>query len=323
MTHSTTNPVTHSTAKEAAERTHVYYALKVMVENITGFTLPDDVPPMGMQVNIAPPNPGAYAAHSHKAPAHLIYMGGERLYLLSPGTKERYFFDGLECDYSEQQKEADALRTEERLSLAKQAYGQAEIISPQTAPELAAMGLNVPELTGVLELHEELSPPSIGPGELRRANGRLLQAFYTRYMGYTDRGPEYPRIVAVRALDDHAPATPENLPFCWHIHRFVYSSPEVWACGYANAVKALKRFPDLTVIEVYSVPQLAGEFAPAIRNAGQFKNFNSYWTHQPQKDTFLALTPAQIREFNTLLECDGVVNDGFANAPFCFIPLEG
>ena len=75
-----------------------YLKLKTLVENVTGYSLPDATPAIGVQVDIPIPY---FDIYEQWEPAKFVYFGGESLYLTSPTTKEAYKFNGLDKNYQD------------------------------------------------------------------------------------------------------------------------------------------------------------------------------------------------------------------------------
>lgn len=318
-----------------------YQCFKTIVETVTGFSLPEAMPEIGKQVDLSIPN---FDVYQDWKPAKMVYLGGERLFLKSPTTGEEYRFNGIDKDYISYEKEALRKREQERFLKARKLYSKAVEIDPKNIPELAKYKLDHLDNCKYNQPNEDISP--IGYSELKKLEGKILQAFYTD--SQVDRTGQavsrLPQIIVLKELGKNEPIEySPNLPFCHHVHRYAGDSPIVWVVGYNNAILAMNRLPDFSVKEVLNVELLANYFEidrtgfkNNEKNLARIKNQRSDDTNNnrydfiesvfiadlnSKVDHWFAFTANQVRSFNSILNSKGV--DLGEDWPFGFIILDG
>lgn len=315
-----------------------YLKLKTLVENVTGYSLPDAMPAIGMQVDISIPYFDIYEKWD---PAKFVYLGGENLYLTSPTTGETYKFNGLDKNYQDYKAIAIQKRDQERTIRVNQLYERAKVVKPTDISELSSLELQKVANFQQGKMNEEIAP--VGWSELRMLEGKIYQAFYSEYIEES-RMPyekQIAHIVAVRDLaSGESVEYSPRVPFCQHIHRFKHSMPSVWVAGYKNAIKSLKRLPDFTVKEAFNLDFLintAYEIVlknrhdnllskgisnsfnpPTIANGPHSTAFKA--SSYKDTETWFALTPKQLKTFNSKLEEKGIKD--VDSLPFSFILLD-
>jgi len=319
-----------------------YIKMKTLVESVTGYCLPEVMPAIGMQADIPIPY---FDIYEQWEPARFVYLGGEKLYLNSPTTKEVYKFDGLQSSYNDYKESALLKREQERFIRVRQSYEKAEVVKPAEIAELSSLELHKVVNFQKGMVNEEIAP--IGIGELRMFESNIYQAFYSEYIESSQEYKPYeeqiPKVVAIRELSSSQPLEySPNLPFCQHIHRLIHTMPCVWVVGYESAIQALKRLPDFTVKEAFSLEFLINT---AIALADERDRANKFGfdhkklldpsktldiTTEPHStafkseyrkelETWFALTPKQLKTFNSKLEEKGL--EDFESLPFTFILL--
>lgn len=231
-----------------------YQALCSDVLENTGYVLPIETPPIGLEIEIDRPNKDIYQEGNKRAVC--IFMEDGVLIISKKPHEEYLFSEGTKSSYQSYKESSSKIRLEEERLDAAALYFRSDKEVVLGHPVLVKMNIESIVALGNGQ-HVDYAPEGIKFGELRQSGDSLLQLFWA--FKNNSLGADSIVLRNVRCHDvmgSSGLVGVKCIDPSFHIHQLVHSSPVVWCCGFVHAQVLKSRFPSCTVIEAFDIESL-------------------------------------------------------------------